>query len=156
MEISQNESSISLELVNPWELPLSQSLPSAERLCLDQALQQLLQALENPSLQEALCCIEQALKELGTLDSRPASIDSTKTALQAWEVEDYDHYFQICHVDTEQPLFCVVRGLLVTCQRFVEICLKIPCLDVQQVEQQKQGFISYSQLLRRIVDSSQL
>jgi hypothetical protein len=152
METSQNESPTSLELLIPWELPLDQHLSSADRNRIDRALRQLLHALENPSLQEALIRINQALEELGEIDTQTASIHSTKTALKAWEVEDYDRYFQIRHVCTEQSAICLVQGLLVTSQRFVEICLQTPWLDTQHIQQQKQGFISYIHLLRRIFD----
>lgn len=150
METSLNESPTSLELLTPWELPLDQHLSAADRTCIDHALRQLLQALENPSLQEALSSVNQALKELGEIDTQAASITSTKTALKAWEVEDYDRYFQTRHVQTEQSAMCLVKGLLLTCQRFVEICIQIPLLDTQHIEQQKQGFISYIHLLRRV------
>jgi len=150
METSPNESPSSLELLIPWELPLDQHLSSDDRTRVDQALRQLLQALENPSLQEALIRINQALEELGEIDTQTASIHSTKTSLKAWEVEDYDRYFQIRHVHTEQSAICLVQGLLVTCQRFLEISLQTPWLDAQHIQQQKQGFISYIHLLRRV------
>jgi len=150
METSQNEFPTPLELLIPWELPLDQHLLPADKIRIEHALRQLLQSLENSSLQETLTSINQALSELGEIDTQTASIQSTKTALKAWEVEDYDRYFQIHHVHTEQPAICLVKGLLVTCQRFVEICLQTPWLDAQHIEQQKQGFISYVHLLKRI------
>jgi len=152
METSSNESPTSLELLIPWELPLDQHLSPDDRVRIDRALRQLLQALENSSLQEALSRINQALEELGEIDTQPASIRNTKTSLKAWEVEDYDRYFQICHVHIEQSAICLVQGLLVTCQRFLEICLQTPWLDAQHIQQQKQGFISYIHLLRRVFD----
>jgi len=152
METSPNESPTSLELLIPWELPLDQHLSPADRTRIDRALRQLLQALENPASQAALSCVNQVLEELGEIDTQPASIRSTKTSLKAWEVEDYDRYFQIRHVRTEQSAICLVQGLLVTCQRFVEICLQTPWLDAQHIQQQKQGFISYIHLLRRVFD----
>jgi len=115
METSPNESPTSLELLIPWELPLDQHLSPDDRVHIDRALRQLLQALENSSLQETLSRINQALEELGEIDTQPASIRSTKTSLKAWEVEDYDRYFQIRHVRTEQSAICLVQGLLVTC-----------------------------------------
>jgi hypothetical protein len=152
METSPNEIPTSLELLIPWELPLDQHLSPADRTRIDRALSQLLQALENLSLQEALSHINHALAELGEIDTQTASICNTKTSLKAWEVEDYDRYFQIRHVCTEQSALCLVQGLLVTCHQFVEIYLQTPWLDVQHIQQQKQGFISYIHLLRRIFD----
>lgn len=155
METSSTESSTFLELLIPWELPLEQTLPPADRAQIDRALKKLLQALEHLPSQQALNGINQALSALGEIDTQTAHIDSTQTSLKAWEIEDYDRYFQICHVQTEQSAICLVKGLLMTCQRFSEICTQTPCLNPQQVEQQKQGFISYIYLLRRMFELEQ-
>ncbi|MEB3357171.1 MAG: hypothetical protein VKK04_10620 [Synechococcales bacterium] len=156
MEKSPNEPLISLELLIPWELPLDQHLSSNEGKRIEQALRQLLQALAHPSPQEALMDINQALAELGKVETQVASVGSTKTALKAWEVEDYDRYFQIRHVHTEQSATCLVRGLLITCQRFMMIHIQTPWLDATQIQQQKQGFVSYTQLLMRVFDLDNL
>lgn len=152
METSPNEFPTSLELLIPWELPLDQHLSAADSTRIDRALRQLLEALENLSLPEALSRINQALEELGEIDTQTASLHNTKTSLKAWEVEDYDRYFQIRHVHTEQSALCLVKGLLLTCQRLVKICLHTPWLNTQQIEQQKRGFITYIHLLRRVFD----
>mgnify|MGYP001798218972 CR=1 FL=1 len=149
METSLNESLAVLELLMPWDLPFEQPLSSTDRSRLDQALQQLLQALAQPSPQAALISISQALIALGEVDTQTASIQSTQTSLKTWEVEDYDRYFQIRHVHTEQSALCLVKGLLLTCQKFFEIHMQTPWLDAHQIKQQQQGFISYTELLQR-------
>lgn len=152
METTPSESSTFLELLVPWDLPVDQRLSPGDSTRIDRALQQLLQALENSSSQEALNYIDQALTDLGHLDTQTANVAQTKTSLKPWEVEDYDRYFQTRHVHTEDSAICLVKGLLLTCQRFVEICIQTPQLDTQQIEQQTQGFISYIRLLRRVFD----
>ncbi|MEO1296211.1 MAG: hypothetical protein AAFW75_10470 [Cyanobacteria bacterium J06636_16] len=152
MENIPDKSLIPLELLVPWELPLDQNLSPTDRVHVSQALRQLLQALAESSSQRALLTINQALKELSKIETQIANIESTKTALKAWEVQDYDRYFQIRHVHTQQSGICLIKGLLITCQRFVGICLQSPWLDDQQVELQKQGFVSYIQLLIRTFD----
>ncbi|MEM6437617.1 MAG: hypothetical protein AAF773_27745 [Cyanobacteria bacterium P01_D01_bin.115] len=149
METFPDESLAVLELLIPWDLPLEQHLSPTDKSLIDQALRQLLQALAQPSPQAALISISQALTALGEVDTQTASIQSTQTSLKAWEVEDYDRYFQIRHVHTEQSALCLVRGLLLTCQKFFEIYIQTPWLDAHQVKQQQQGFISYTQLLQR-------
>jgi len=154
METTPNQSLTSLELLIPWELPLNQYLSPADRSRICQVLRQLLQALENCPLQEALSRINQTLEALGEIETQPASIHSTKTSLKPWEVEDYDRYFQTCHVRTQQSALCLVKGLLVTCQKFMEICIQTPWLNAKYIQQQKRGFISYTYLLMRIFDIS--
>ena len=152
METSPSESLAALELLIPWHLPLEQHLSPTDRSRIDRALRQLLPALAQPSSQVALISISQALTALGEVDTQTASIQSTQTSLKAWEVEDYDRYFQIRHVHTEQSALCLVKGLLLTCQKFFEIDRQTPWLDAHQVKQQQQGFISYIQLLQRTFD----
>ncbi|MEM0982178.1 MAG: hypothetical protein AAGH78_18155 [Cyanobacteria bacterium P01_H01_bin.58] len=141
-----------LELLVPWELPLDQHLAKNERSRVDQALQQLLKALAESSPRQSLRMINDALTDLGDIETQVADIESTKTSLKTWEVEDYDRYFQVNHVHTPQTAICLVKGLLITCQQFMEICLQIPELDAQQVQLQKQGFVSYIHLLLRTFD----
>ena len=146
---------VPLELLIPWELPLDQHLPASERKPISRALRQLLQALETPSPQQSLPTINQALADLGEIETQIADVNNTKTALKTWEVKDYDLYFHIRHVHTEQSALCLVKGLLITCLQFMEICTQTPWLDAKQIQQQKQGFISYSHLLMRVFDVSQ-
>ncbi|MDB9524562.1 hypothetical protein PN498_01060 [Oscillatoria sp. CS-180] len=156
METSENEFLNSLELLIPWELPLDQHLSPADRLRIGRALEQLSEALVESSPQRSLDTINQALTNLGEIKTQKTGIRSTKTALKAWEVEDYDRYFQICHVQTDQSAVCLVRGLLVACQRFFEICLQTPWLETQFIQQQRKGFLSYVHLLKRIFDLDEL
>ena len=152
METFSDQHQQPLELLIPWELPLDQTPSPADRTRINRALSQLLQALVNPSFQKVLADINQALAELGNIDTQIATIQSTKTNLKVWEVEDYDRYFQIRHVCTEHSAICLVRGLLVTCQNFSEICLQIPWLEAHYIQQQRQGFISYALMLKRMFD----
>ncbi len=152
METSLDESLAVLELLMPWDLPLDQYLSPTDRRRIDRALRQLLQALAQPSPPAALMRIRQALTTLGEVDTQTASIPNTQTALKPWEVEDYDRYFQIRHVHSEQSALCLVTGLLLTCQKFFEIYIQTPWLDTHQVKQQQQGFISYAQLLQRMFE----
>ncbi|MEO0405794.1 MAG: hypothetical protein AAF289_00435 [Cyanobacteria bacterium P01_A01_bin.135] len=137
-----------LRLLTPWKLPLSQQLDPAEKRRVELALRQLLQALEL-SPEAALMRIDEAIAQLGEVKTQPADISRTKTALRDWEVEDYDRYFQLHHVQTQQSAACLVQGLLVTCRRFVDICCQAPHLAPQDVQRQQQGFASYARLLMR-------
>ncbi len=137
-----------LELLIPWDLPTEQILSAADQLRIGRALQGLLQALRAEDI--AACeQLEQALADLGEIESAPATVDSTKTALRQPQVEDFDRYFEAVHVQTLDPAGCLIRSLILTYQRALQLWLAGE-FDTDQIATQKQGFISYSQLLLRV------
>ena len=139
-----------LDLLVPWDLPIEQKLDAAEQLKVTGALKQLLSALQQASNPQAIVILEQALLELGEAAESPAQLATTKTALQAWQVEDYDRYFGIGHVRSAEVAVCLVRGLLITYHRFLDMIDQDARFDPAYVAQQKQGFEQYVHLLCRV------
>ena len=115
-----------------------------------QALLRLLQALQHPVEEQALRQLEQGLAALGEVAVRPIVPATTNTPLRVVEVSDYDRYFDLQHVHTASDALCLVRGLLVTCHRFLTLCNQVSELSSEHVERQKQGFRSYASLLARV------
>lgn len=142
-----------LELLVPWDLPTEQNLSAADQIRIGRALHCLLQALQEPDA-VALTLIDQALAELGEIESSPTAVSSTKTALQQPQVEDFDCYFEAIHVQTSDPAGCLVRSLLLTYQRALQLWLRGD-FDPVQIAAQKQGFISYGHLLLRVFQLSE-
>jgi len=138
-----------LDLLVPWDIPLEYRLSDAEKIVLEESLRQLLKALQAPNPKIAQQQIEQILAALDQPTPQVAEIISTKTFLNLEEVGDYDRYFGTNHIKTEDIALCLVRGLLVTCQRFMVLCAQTPQLDPHRASQQIQGFISYVHLLAR-------
>lgn len=143
-----------LYLLAPWDLPIQQQLSEANEVKLRQVLKQLLQALEQTSTQEALAMVNQELVNLDTGNVSPVPISSTKTLLTPWEIEDFDNYFGVSHVQTQEPAICLVRSLLVAYQTFLTLNHYSSGLDPGQVALQKRGFKSYVYLLARIFSLS--
>jgi hypothetical protein len=141
-----------LELLIPWELPTEQTLSAADQLRIGRALQDLLRALPEPDA-DALALVERALQELGEVASTPAEVNSTKTALQQPQIEDFDRYFQALHVQTPDSAGCLVYGLLLTYRRVLQIWLSAEFAP-EQIAHQKQGFASYARLLLRVFQLS--
>lgn len=147
-----------LDLLLPWDLPTEYSLNETERVKITQALNYFLDALKQTSPKTALTLIHQALQTLDPVNTSPAKISTTKASLKTWEVEDYDRYFQVNHVQSQQPALCLVKSLMIAGQQFLTLCSyhqenpHFPHLDSTQIEQQKQGFISYIHLLARVFD----
>jgi hypothetical protein len=138
-----------LELLVPWELPTEQPLNPSDQLRVGQALRQFLRALES-SHEAAIQLVDQALAELGPVATSPAQPSSTKTPLKQLEVEDFDVYFAAVHVQSADPVGCLVQSLLVTYRRLLSLWLQDERFDPVQIAQQKQGFVSYVYLLGRV------
>ncbi|NEP19793.1 MAG: hypothetical protein F6J97_23390 [Leptolyngbya sp. SIO4C1] len=143
------DSPTTLDLLVPWEIPLAHYLRDPERQQIRASLQQLLQALQTPDFDQARLQIEQILASLAVPETQSAQVKSTKTGLTSDDINDYDQYFGVNHVQTEAIALCLVRGLLTNCHRFMTLCAQQPQLDPQQIALQKQGFISYVHLLAR-------
>jgi hypothetical protein len=139
-----------LDLLVPWDLPLDQPLAGRDRERVRQSLFKLLQALQEPEAKQALQQLEQALADFGETTVYPAVPATTSTPLRVAEVSDYDRYFGLQHVHTPSQACCLVRGLLVTCHMFLNLCCQVSTLRPEHVEQQKQGFRTYVSLLARI------
>ncbi|MEM9809022.1 MAG: hypothetical protein AAF959_27525 [Cyanobacteria bacterium P01_D01_bin.56] len=139
-----------LDLLVPWDIPLEYSLDDAEKQQIQPILQQLLHTLQLDDYLQALTQIEQLLATLPLPNTQVAQVKSTKTSLSTDDVDDYDQYFGVNHVQTAETALCLVRGLITNCHRFIALCFHNPQLSPQQVEQQKQGFISYIHLLARV------
>jgi hypothetical protein len=150
--MSENELIPQLELLVPWELPIEQQLSEASKAKLSKVLDWLLQSLKQTSPQKALLTINQSLFILGAAEVYLAKISSTKASLEGWEVEDFNNYFGINHVETQEPALCLVKGVLVAYQTFLHLSSQSSWLDPAQVELQKRGFASYARLLARVFD----
>ncbi|ERT06769.1 hypothetical protein M595_3286 [Lyngbya aestuarii BL J] len=158
--MSETNPTPQLDLLVPWDLLTEHPLNEAERVKITQALNCFLTALKQTRLETALSLTHETLETLEPVESSPAKLSTTKASLKTWEVEDYDRYFQVNHVQTQQPAFCLLKSVIVASQQFLILCLNsqnqpdsnFPKLDSNQIEQQKQGFISYAHLLARLFD----
>ena len=139
-----------LDLLVPWDIPLECSLGDAEKQQIQATLEQLLEALQVSDYNQALIQIKQLLANLKIPSTQIAQVKSTKTSLSTEDVDDYDQYFGVSHVQTRESALCLVRGLLTNCYRFMALCAQNPQLSFQQIAQQKQGFVSYIHLLARV------
>ncbi|MEL6489618.1 MAG: hypothetical protein AAFV85_18520 [Cyanobacteria bacterium J06634_6] len=146
-----------LNLLVPWDIPLACQLSEPIKQQIEASLRSLLQALNTPNLSTAHHQIHQLLSTLPAPKTQPAQVNTTKTALSTTDVEDYDTYFHITHVQPaptqtssdEATALILTQGLLTNCYKFTTLCLTTPTLSSQHITQQKQGFISYLLLLTR-------
>lgn len=143
-----------LYLLVPWDLPIEQQLSEADQIKLRQALRQLLQALHQASNREAIAMINQELANLDIGNVFSPLVSSTKTPLKLWEVEDFNNYFNVSHVKTQEPAVCVVWSLLAAYQIFLTLEQYGSQFDATQVERLKEGLKSYAYLLVRVFSLS--
>ncbi|WP_193854682.1 hypothetical protein [cf. Phormidesmis sp. LEGE 11477] len=145
-------SSNTLDLLVPWDIPLECELDEPIKQQIATSLRSLSQALHNPNRHQALTEIEQITASLPQAKTYPTKTTKTKTALSAAAVEEYDTYFKVRHVQTteaEDIALCLTQGLLTNCHHFISLCHRLPTLNPAQINQQKQGFLSYTALLER-------
>ncbi|MEL6495702.1 MAG: hypothetical protein AAFQ41_11355 [Cyanobacteria bacterium J06623_7] len=148
--MTENEFESKLDLLMPGEIPLECSLDPETADKLSQVITIFLQALETTSTHNALAEITRALDCLGTIETSPADVTNTDTCLKSQDVEDYDRYFKINRIQTSESEVALIGGLIVNTQTFLSLCQRCgDRLDSQQIELQKQGFITYARLLAR-------
>lgn len=139
-----------LDLLSPWALAPELSLAAAHRAPVRSALDTLLSALDAPA-GEALALIERALSGLPDDTPRPLELRSTDTPLSADEVQDYDRYFGLRHVESAAPGVCLVRSLLVMSRAFVLLCAGTAGLDEHAIAAQKEGLRCQAGVISRVL-----
>lgn len=148
--MTHNPLSPQLELLVPWDLP-TQGRLEGDRPA-QAALLQLLQALQIEDLDQAMQQVHQALIDLEPIATTPAQVTTTKLPLKYWEIEDFDSYFNVCHIQTDRPAAALVQGLLLACAAFLQTIRPPAPVDYTQVNLQRLGFVAYAQLLLRMLD----
>ncbi|MFE4108012.1 hypothetical protein [Almyronema epifaneia] len=138
-----------LYLLVPWDLPSQMRLSAAHQVRLSKALCCLLRSLEE-SPADAIATLEQALATLNSYPVKPAEIVTTQTPLKSWEVADFDQYFNVTHVQAQEPSTCLVASVLLTCRTFFLLLQQDYDFDPTQIERQKRGFVSQAHLLARV------
>jgi hypothetical protein len=140
-----------LYLLQPTALPVQVELDTIAKQKIQTIIGQLHQALKEPNIITTLCLIEQAMSNLGEIPVESITNDETQTKLPLWEVEDYDQYFQVSHIQSAHSDRCLLYGLLTTCHRFFQMLQQdIASFSPEQVARSRDGFINYAQLLQRV------
>ena len=139
-----------LQLLAPWDLPLSQPLTDDELDRVELALASLTRAFEIENRQEALTSVSQLLADVPVPETTPCIEAGSKVSLRPKEVEAYDEYFRIEHIQSAAPAMTLVRSLIACYKNFLELCATHSHLNPEHVEQQEQGFRSQARLLQRV------
>jgi len=110
------------------------------------------QALAETSQQPALTTINLALDILGPVEIiETGETLPTNTSLKTWQIEDFDQFFGLKHVQAREPAECLVASILTAYRAWLELnrCTSHESANLE-VESQKNGFKSCVNLLARV------
>jgi hypothetical protein len=140
-----------LILLRPDYLPSSHKVnESKEKLCT--VINLLRQALAESSQQRALTTINLALDMLGPVEIiETGETLPTNTSLKTWQIDDFDQFFGLKHVQARDPAECLVASILTAYRALLELnsCTSPESANLV-VESQKNGFKSCVSLLARV------
>jgi hypothetical protein len=140
-----------LILLRPDYLPSSHKVNEYnEKLCT--VINLLRQALAESSQQRALTTINLALDMLGPVEIiETGETLPTNTSLKTWQIEDFDQFFGLKHVQARDPAECLVASILTAYRAWLELnCCTSHESAKLEVESQKNGFKSCVSLLARV------
>ena len=110
------------------------------------------QALDESSYERSLITVNKALEILGSVEVIETENIHTNNFLEPWEIEDYDRFFGLKHIQAKNPAKCLVVSLLRAYQVWLELnCCAPPELtkSVKELESQKAGFKNCVSLFSR-------
>lgn len=145
-----------LDLLLPQGLPIEHALSRAERAELGAVLAAFLQALQVADRAVCLSRIEALLAASRDVHGRAARVEETGIPANAAQVEDFDRYFRVNRITSDEPALALVRGLLQTARANMSLFCRAEHLPKARVEQQISGFIEYTHLLARTFDLGEL
>jgi hypothetical protein len=140
-----------LILLRPDYLPSSHKVnESKDKLCT--VINLLRQALAETSQQRAFTTINLALDILGPVEViETGETLPTNTSLKTWQIDDFDQFFGLKHVQARDPAECLVASILTAYRAWLELnsCTSFESANLE-VESQKNGFQSCVNLLARV------
>ena len=140
-----------LILLRPDYLPSSHKVnESKDKLCT--VIHLLRKAVGETSQQDALTTINLALDILGPVEViENGETPPSNTSLKTWQIEDFDQFFGLKHVQAKEAAECLVASVLAAYRAWLELnCCSSLESENLQVESQKNGFTSCVSLLARV------
>jgi hypothetical protein len=145
-----------LDLLLPDDLLTEHTLSAPERALLRGVLMNLLHALQLPDRTAGPRRIEELLGSLKNAGGRPARVGETGIPANLAQIDDFDAYFRVHRITSQQPALALVRSLLQTARAVMSLFGRADHLPEARVQQQIAGFIAYTHLLARTFDLGEL
>ncbi|MER0239559.1 hypothetical protein [Fulvimarina sp. MAC8] len=137
-----------LDLMLPHELPTRLDLSTAESEALRPLLEGVLDALslDHP---KRLAKLDELLSHLAP--SRSAKLEARHAGipLTSEQTQDYDRYFRVRRVSSENPAAALVRSLVQTVRAVTELYGQSHSLSATARQEQDRGFAEHARLLAR-------
>lgn len=140
-----------LNLPLPEDLPIQHQLDKDSQEKLSSSLNLMLRS-QTADFTQAILQVERALEVIDTANTSPW--DASKNTKKLREAQDYDNYFNISHIKSDQPEITLVRSILVAYRRFLLLTNQSSELDLKYIETQQQGFLAYVRLVSRVFNLS--
>lgn len=140
---------LKIDLLLPEDLPVQYKLDKVRKEKVSLSLKIAFQSLNTDCHNEAIMQIDSALKILGLIDTYIPS-KNFKATKKYRESLEYDNYFNVKHIKTEQPEIHLLKSILIAYRRFVLMEQKNGNQNLKNINTQRQGFKSYFQLLSRV------
>lgn len=144
-----------LFLLRPENLSSCQLSDNFHRDKLDRVLSLFAAAVIEPIHEYALIKINHAIEILDVVRLiRNQKLVSSSTSLEPWEIQDFDNFFNIEHIETLDSAACLVLSILTAYQVWLELIINSnsTLLTEEQLVIQKTGFHSSINLLCRLFD----
>lgn len=142
-----------LDLLSPWDLPNTLTVSAEHRKIIDATLQQLEDLLNAEDTHaDDVAALLQAIPATGAEEHK---LEQTGSAVTLEQIAEYDQYFLMSHVHSPFPALVMLRGLIETCQVFFALCSHDAEQQQQFIDIQRQGFIEYIAMLRRMLDDGE-
>ncbi|MEM7590101.1 MAG: hypothetical protein AAF383_01025 [Cyanobacteria bacterium P01_A01_bin.83] len=142
-----------LYLLIPEELPIQSELNKSNKRKLALSLDLAFQSLDASCLETAVSKVNEALSIVSEADFYHADLKISSSKKHK-EALDYDDYFNINHIESQEPEICLLKSILLVYKRAVLLSQYKNNFESEMIEIQHQGFKTYFQLLRRVFDLS--
>ncbi|MEH1904256.1 MAG: hypothetical protein V7L04_23320 [Nostoc sp.] len=139
-----------LNLLTPQQLPTQLTLSYQTNERVSEALKLILEALNHSCADLAGDKLNQALIILGETKRSPVNDPLTHNSFLSLEkIDDFDRYFQIVHVQTEDTAIVLVSSLLIALREFL-LLSESKDFNSSKVIDLKKGYQEYIKLLTRV------
>ncbi|MEM8570012.1 MAG: hypothetical protein AAGG56_03790 [Pseudomonadota bacterium] len=143
-----------LDLLLPTKLQVDLILAPSERTCLQGLLERFVASLQIEPPRERIRAIRSLVESVKPAMQEARTSRRTEIPASADEVEDFDMYFQVRRVESEDAAWVLVKGLFQTTVGVLSLVERAPRLSKDELDQQIAGFIAYANLLLRMSEAA--
>ena len=112
------------------------------------------QAIAESSYQSTLAIVDEAFETLGSVEIIDSEEIHTTKSLEPWEIEDYDNFFGLMHIQARYPPKCLVTSLLTVYQVWLELNRKTLIESVELAKELKTQQIGFKNCVNLLAKSS--